>query len=75
VETLSRYLLRLAELELIDHERRTGGRRNRAARLLVMAIKSFDTVGFAAIPSLNKPLVFEFPPLTGAAIGSGRTSN
>ena len=52
-----RYLLRLAELELIDRERRMVERRIRAARL--PAVKSFDTFDFAAIPSLNKPLVLD----------------
>ena len=49
-----RYLLRLAELELIDRERRMVERRIRASRF--PAVKSFDTFDFAAIPSLNKPL-------------------
>jgi DNA replication protein DnaC len=52
-----RYLLRLAELELIDRERRMVERRIRAAHF--SAVKSFDTFDFAAIPSLNKPLVLE----------------
>jgi DNA replication protein DnaC len=52
-----RYLLRLAELELIDRERRMVERRIRAARF--PAVKSFDTFDFAAIPSLNKTLVLE----------------
>ena len=52
-----RYLLRLAELELIDRERRTVERRIRAARF--PAVKSFDTFDFAAIPGLNKMLVLE----------------
>ena len=52
-----RYLLRLAELELIDRERRMVERRIRAARF--PAVKSFDTFDFTAIPSLNKPLVLE----------------
>jgi DNA replication protein DnaC len=52
-----RFLLRLAELELIDRERRMVERRIRAARF--PAVKSFDTFDFAAIPSLNKPLVLE----------------
>jgi DNA replication protein DnaC len=53
----ARFLLRLAELELIDRERRMVERRIRAARF--PAVKSFDTFDFAAIPSLNKPLVLE----------------
>jgi DNA replication protein DnaC len=52
-----RYLLRLAELELIDRERRMVERRIRAARF--PAVKSFDTFDFSAIHSLNKPLVLE----------------
>jgi len=52
-----RYLLRLVELELIDRERRMVERRIRASRF--PAVKSFDTFDFAAIPSLNKPLVLE----------------
>lgn len=52
-----RFLLRLVELELIDRERRMVERRIRAARF--PAVKSFDTFDFAAIPSLNKPLVLD----------------
>jgi hypothetical protein len=52
-----RFLLRLAELELIDRERRMVERRIRAARF--PAVKSFDTFDFTAIPSLNKPLTLE----------------
>jgi DNA replication protein DnaC len=52
-----RYLLRLAELELIDRERRMVERRIRAAHF--SAVKSFDTFDFTAMPSLNKPLVLE----------------
>jgi len=52
-----RFLLRLVELELIDRERRMVERRIRAAHF--PAVKSFDTFDFAAIPSLNKPLVLE----------------
>jgi DNA replication protein DnaC len=52
-----RFLLRLAELELIDRERRMVERRIRAARF--PAVKSFDTFEFGAIPSLNKPLTLE----------------
>ena len=51
------YLLRLAELELLDRERRVVERRIRAARF--PAVKSFDTFDFTAIPSLNKMLVLE----------------
>lgn len=52
-----RYLLRLAELELIDRERRMVERRIRSAKF--PAVKSLDTFDFLAIPSLNKPLVLE----------------
>ena len=51
------YLLRLAELELIDRERRLVERRIREARF--PAVKSLDTFDFTAMPSLNKPLVLE----------------
>jgi DNA replication protein DnaC len=52
-----RYLLRLAELELIEREQRLVERRIRAARF--PAVKSLDSFDFAAIPSLNKMLVLE----------------
>jgi DNA replication protein DnaC len=51
------YLLRLAELELIDRERRTVERRIKEARF--PTVKSLDSFDFAAIPSLNKALVLE----------------
>jgi DNA replication protein DnaC len=51
------YLLRLAELELIDRERRLVERRIRQARF--PATKSLDSFDFAALPSLNKLLVLE----------------
>ena len=51
------YLLRLAELELIDRHRRMVERRVRAARF--PAVKSLDTFDFTAIPSVNKVLVTE----------------
>jgi len=53
----ARYLLRLAELELIDRERRMVERRIKEARF--PAGKSLDSFDFAAIPSLNKSLVLE----------------
>ncbi|MBT3563053.1 MAG: ATP-binding protein, partial [Gammaproteobacteria bacterium] len=53
----SRYLLRLAELELIDRERRMVERRIKAAKF--PAIKSLDSFDFKAMPSLNKMLVME----------------
>jgi DNA replication protein DnaC len=52
-----RYLLRLAELELIDRERRIVERRIKEARF--PAVKSLDSFDFTAIPSLNKTLVLE----------------
>ena len=55
------YLLRLAELELIDRHQRMVERRIRAARF--PAVKTFDTFDFTAIPSVNKALVMEFGPL------------
>ena len=51
------YLLRLAELELIDRHQRMVERRVRAARF--PAVKTFDTFDFTAIPSVNKALVME----------------
>ncbi len=53
----SQYLLRLAELELIDRHQRMVERRIRAARF--PAVKTFDTFDFPAIPSVNKALVME----------------
>ena len=52
-----RYLVRLAELELIDRERRMVERRIRQARF--PAVKSLDAFDFKALPSLNKMLVVE----------------
>ena len=56
----ARYLLRLAELELIDRERRMVERRIKAARF--PATKSLDSFDFKAIPSLNKMMVLETGP-------------
>ena len=53
----TRFLLRLAELELIERERRTVERRIKEARF--PAVKSLDSFDFLAIPSLNKALVLE----------------
>ena len=53
----ARYLLRLAELELIDRERRMIERRIKAARFPV--VKSLDAFDFKVIASLNKMLVLE----------------
>jgi DNA replication protein DnaC len=52
-----RYLLRLAELEIIDRERRTVERRIKEARF--PAVKSLDSFDFSVLPSLNKTLVLE----------------
>jgi DNA replication protein DnaC len=52
-----RYLLRLAELELIERERRTIERRIKEARF--PTVKSLDSFDFTAIPSLTKSLVLE----------------
>ena len=52
-----RYLLRLAELELIERERRMVERRIKEAKS--PAVKSLDSFDFQALPSLNKPLVLE----------------
>ena len=51
------YLLRLAELELLERERRLIERRIRQARF--PTVKGLDSFDFAAIPSLNKLLVLE----------------
>jgi DNA replication protein DnaC len=52
-----RYLLRLAELELIDRERRMIDRQIRAARF--PAVKTLDSFDFTAIQALNKMLVLD----------------
>jgi len=51
------YLLRLAELELLDRDRRAVERRIRQAKFPVT--KSLDSFDFLAIPALNKTLVLE----------------
>ncbi len=51
------YLSRLAELELIERERRMIERRIKAAKF--SAVKSLESFDFKAMPSLNKPLVME----------------
>ena len=53
----TRYLLRLAELELIERERRMIERRIKDAKF--PAVKSLDSFDFLALPSLNKALVLE----------------
>ena len=51
------FLLRLAELELLERERKGTERRIRAARF--PAAKSLDDFDFLAVPSLNKKQVLE----------------
>jgi DNA replication protein DnaC len=51
------YLLRMAELELLERERRAIERRIRQARFPV--VKTMDSFDFLAIPSLNKTMVLE----------------
>ncbi len=51
----SSYLLRLAELELIERERRMIERRIKGAQF--PAVKSLDSFEFAAVPSLDKGFV------------------
>jgi DNA replication protein DnaC len=51
------YLSRLAELEMIERDRRKVERRIKAARFPV--VKSLDSFDFAAIPKLNKMRVLE----------------
>jgi DNA replication protein DnaC len=58
----SGYLLRLAELELIDRERRMVERRVKQARF--PTTKSLDSFDFKALPTLNKMLVLELAPLS-----------
>jgi hypothetical protein len=59
------YLLRLAERELIDRERRATERRIKEAAFPVL--KTIETFAFAAQPSINEPLVREL--LRGEYIG------
>jgi len=51
------YLLRMAELELLERERRAIERRIRQAHFPV--VKAMDSFDFLAIPSLNKTMVLE----------------
>jgi DNA replication protein DnaC len=51
------YLLRMAELELMERERRAIERRIRQAKFPV--VKTMDSFDFLAIPSLNKSMVLE----------------
>ncbi len=52
-----RYLLRLAEAEIIERKRKMVDRRIKAAKF--PAVKSLDSFDFAAFPDLNKALVME----------------
>jgi DNA replication protein DnaC len=52
-----RYLMRLAEMEMIDRERRMVERRIKAAKF--PTVKSLDSFDFLALPSLNKMMVLE----------------
>lgn len=52
-----RYLMRLAEMEMIDRERRMVDRRIKAAKL--PTVKCLDSFDFLALPSLNEMLVLE----------------
>ena len=65
-----RYLVRLAELELIDRERRMVERKIRQARF--PAVKSLDAFDFKAIASLNKMLVLELARCDGLAYGDAQ---
>ena len=72
-----RFLLRLAELELIDRERRMVERRIKEARF--PAVKSLDSFDFAATAALNKlragtrPLGVFDPPENIIAVGNSGT--
>ena len=52
-----RYLMRLAEMEMIDRERRMVDRRIKVAKL--PTVKCLDSFDFLALPSLNEMLVLE----------------
>jgi DNA replication protein DnaC len=51
------FLLQLAELELLERERRAAARRLKAARF--PTAKALDSFDFAAAPSVNRPMVLE----------------
>jgi DNA replication protein DnaC len=51
------FLLQLAELELLERERRAAARRLKAARL--PSPKVLDSFDFAAAPSVNRPQILE----------------
>src|SRR5947209_8397572 len=53
----SRFLLRLAEMELYERERQLVGRRVREAKF--PTIKDLESFDFAALPSLDKSLVLD----------------
>jgi DNA replication protein DnaC len=55
----SRYLLRLAELEMIERERRTVERRIKEARF--PTVKSLDSFDFTAIPRSTRPWCWSRP--------------
>jgi len=61
-----RYLLRLAELEMIERERRTVERRIKEARF--PAVKSLDSFEFAAIPSLNYVRFMDYSRMPGSRL-------
>ena len=63
------YLLRLAELELIDRHQRMVQQRIRAARF--PAVKSLDTYDFLFNPSVNKFWSWNWPGLNTSS--GGRT--
>ena len=52
-----RYLMRLAEAEIIERERRMVDRRIKAAKFPM--VKSLDSFDFAAFQNLNKALVMK----------------
>ena len=51
------FLLQLAELELLERERRAAARRLKAAKFPTP--KALDTFDFAAAPSVNKPQILD----------------
>jgi DNA replication protein DnaC len=51
------FLLQLCELELLDRERRAAERRLKAAKFPTP--KGLDGFDFAAVPSVNKPMILE----------------
>jgi IstB-like ATP binding protein len=61
-----RYLLRMAELELLDRERRATERRIRQAKFPVT--KSLDSFDFLALPKLNKAMVLELARVSSSPV-------